>query len=262
MPRRGRRNPVDSLARVSSVSVVDVGRFVTDGFVKLGQGAPRAAADAARALLWRQIGLSPDDPGGWREPVTWASDLTGEGPFGEIISSPRLAAALDEVCGPRGWVPRGQLGMVPVRFPRLPGADDRGWHIDANVPQPDGSHRAGTRSRTMLLLTLLSAVGPDDAPTRIRAGSQRDAAAALGDRVLDPFAAGPLVDAASAGRPLAYATGQPGDMYLVHPLTVHAADEHRGTEPRFMAQTPVFLTEELSPAGDSPLAQAIAGRRQ
>jgi len=243
------------------VSVVDVERFVADGFVKLEQAAPRAAADAARDLLWQRIGLSPDDPDGWREPVIWASDLTAEGPFSEIIGSPRLARALDEVCGPGGWVPRGQLGMVPVRFPRLPGADDRGWHIDANVPQPDGSHRAGARSRTMLLLTLLSAVGPDDAPTRIRVGSHRDAAAALGGRDLDPFEAGPLVDAASAGRPLAYATGQPGDMYLVHPLTVHAADEHRGTEPRFMAQTPVFLAEELSPAGNSALARAIAGRR-
>ena len=55
-----------------------------------------------------------------------------------------------------------------------------------------------------------------------------------------------------------YATGHPGDMYLVHPLTVHAADEHRGREPRFMAQTPVFLTAPLSPDGDSPLARAIS----
>jgi len=50
-------------------------------------------------------------------------------------------------------------------------------------------------------------------------------------------------------------------MYLVHPLTVHAADEHRGSEPRFMAQTPVFLTEPVSPDGDNALARAIAAPR-
>jgi hypothetical protein len=241
------------------MGIVDAERFVAGGFVKLEEAAPRAAGDAARALLWQRAGLSPAEPAGWREPVVWGSDLTGEAPFGEIIGSPRLARALDEICGPGGWVPRGTLGMVPVRFPRLPGADDRGWHIDANVPQPSGNYLAGVRSQTVLLLTLLSDVGPADAPTRIRAGSQRDAAAALGDRLLDPFEAGPLVDAPSAHRAVSYAAGRPGDVYLVHPLAVHAADEHRGGEPRFMAQTPVFLAEPLTPGAGNALARAIAG---
>jgi Phytanoyl-CoA dioxygenase (PhyH) len=240
------------------VGIVDIERFVADGFVKLDGAAPREAGDAARAALWRQTGLSPQDPAGWRVPVVWVADLTGEGPFGELIRGPRLAGALDEICGAGGWVPRGTLGNVPVRFPRLPGADDRGWHIDSNVFQPDGTSRCGVRSQTMLVLTLLSDVGPDDAPTRIRIGSHRDAAAALDGQVLDPFEAGPLVDAASSHRRLGYATGRPGDMYLVHPLTVHAADEHRGREPRFMAQTPVFLTEPVTPEGGNALAQAIA----
>ena len=41
-----------------------------------------------------------------------------------------------------------------------------------------------------LLLTLLSDVGPDDAPTRIRAGSHHDVAGVLGVEELDPFEAG------------------------------------------------------------------------
>ncbi|MET7337136.1 phytanoyl-CoA dioxygenase family protein [Nonomuraea sp. NPDC005650] len=241
------------------MGVVDVDRFVADGFVKLEAAAPREVGDAARALLWRQTGLSPQDPATWKEPVVWASDLTGEGPLGELIRSPRLAGALDELCGAGGWGPRGSLGMVPIRFPRLPPADDRGWHVDASIVQPDGGYLCGGHPQTLLLLVLLSEVGPDDAPTRIRVGSHRDAAAALAGRVLDPFEAGPMVDAASSHRPTAYATGLPGDIYLVHPLTVHAADEHRGDEPRFMAQTPVFLTEPVTPAGSNALAQAIAG---
>ncbi|MEV4582712.1 phytanoyl-CoA dioxygenase family protein [Nonomuraea jabiensis] len=240
------------------MSIVDIDRFVADGFVKLEAASPREVGDAARALLWRQTGLSPQDPGAWKEPVVWAADLTGEGAFGELIRSPRLAEALDELCGAGGWVPRGSLGNVPIRFPHLPPADDRGWHIDANAAQPDGRYLCSGRPETMLLLVLLSEVGPDDAPTRIRVGSHRDAAAALAGRVMDPFEAGPLVDAASSHRPLAYATGRPGDIYLVHPFTVHAADEHRGDEPRFMAQAPVFLTEPVSPEGGNALAQAIS----
>ena len=45
-------------------------------------------------------------------------------------------------------------------------------------------------------------------------------------------------------RPLAWATGRAGDVYLCHPFIVHAATwPHRGNAPRFIAQPP------LSPVG-------------
>ena len=46
--------------------------------------------------------------------------------------------------------------------------------------------------------------------------------------------------AASAHRPLALATGSPGDVFLCHPFLVHAAQPHHGTRPRFMAQPPLM----------------------
>ncbi|SEH80555.1 Phytanoyl-CoA dioxygenase (PhyH) [Mycolicibacterium rutilum] len=216
--------------------------FATDGYLKIEQAAPRAVADAARAVLWRQLGLSPDAPESWTEPVRWAADMTGEGPFGELVRSPKLAAALDQICGVGGWTPRGSLGNIPVRFPVSRPAEDRGWHIDANTPLPDGSWAVTGRPHTVLLLTLLSEVGPDDAPTRIRVGSHRDVAQVLGPEPVELAEMGRLVDEASASRPVIYATGAPGDMYLLHPFTAHAADEHRGSTPRFMAQSPVMLT--------------------
>jgi Phytanoyl-CoA dioxygenase (PhyH) len=237
--------------------MVDLDAFTSDGYAKVEQAAPREVADSARALLWQQLGSSPDAPGEWSEPVMWASDMTGQGPFGELVRSPKLAAALDRICGAGGWLPRGALGTIPIRFPVSPPNDDRGWHVDANTPLPDGSWAVSGRPHTVLLLTLLSDVGIDDAPTRIRAGSHRDVAALLDDTVLQPTEAGPMVDEVSADRPVRYATGQPGDMYVVHPFTVHAADEHRGRTPRFMAQSPVMLTAPLEPASSSPLACAF-----
>jgi len=56
---------------------------------------------------------------------------------------------------------------------------------------------------------------------------------------------GPKVAAASADRPLAHATGRPGDVYLCHPFLVHAAQPHHGTHPRFMAQPPLYLDAPL-----------------
>ena len=70
-------------------------------------------------------------------------------------------------------------------------------------------------------------------------------------RVLEPFgtagaasqdlAAAGLVER-SAHRPEALATGPAGTVYLCHPFLVHAAQPHRGSTPRFLAQP------ELPPA--------------
>ncbi|BBY16046.1 phytanoyl-CoA dioxygenase family protein [Mycolicibacterium litorale] len=227
--------------------MVDVAAFDRDGFLRIDQPELRSAADAARAVLWEQIGLSPDDPASWTQPVVWASDMTGAGPFAELTGSVRLARVLDALCGAGGWEPRRALGNIPVRFPVRPPVDDRGWHIDMNTPLPDGGWAVSGRPHTLLLLTLLSDVGPDDAPTRIRRGSHHDVAAVLGTSPMDFVEAGAVVDRVSAGRPVVHATGSAGDMYVVDPLTVHAADEHRGRTPRFMAQAPVMLTAPLRP---------------
>jgi hypothetical protein len=234
--------------------MLDLDAFMADGYLKVHQAASRTAADAARAALWQQLGLSPDDPERWSAPVLWAADMTGEGPFGELVRSPALAAVLDQICGTGGWLPRGALGNIPVRFPVSPPDDDRGWHIDANTPQSDGSWAVTGRPHTVLLLTLLSEVGPSDAPTRIRAGSHRDVASVLGPDPVDMAEMGRMVDDASAQRPVVHATGAPGDTYVLHPFTVHAANEHRGRTPRFMAQSPVMHTTPLTPASSSSLA--------
>ncbi|GAA3565823.1 phytanoyl-CoA dioxygenase family protein [Nonomuraea rosea] len=261
--------------------VIDVDQFIADGFAKVEAVVPREVGDAARELLWRRIAPSPQDPSSWTQPVVWTADLTGEGPFGQIMAGDRLREALDLVAGPGGWVPRNSLGNIPVRFPRVPPADDRGWHIDASTPRSDGTWGVSARPHALLLLVLLSDVGPDDAPTRVRAGSQRDMAAALADpqtltgesqppggdtqaaggavpdgQVLDPMAIGTRFERIGADRPEALVTGRPGDVYVVHPFLVHAAQEHLGTEPRFMAQMPLFLTSPFDPAADTPLARA------
>ncbi|MFC4007007.1 hypothetical protein ACFOY2_07235 [Nonomuraea purpurea] len=123
------------------MSVVDVDRFAADGFVKLEAAVPREVGDQARALVWQQIGLSPDDPSGWKQPVVWAADLAGQGPFGEFIRSPLLHQALDEVAGPGGWVRSGSIGNMPIRFPGVaaPCRTDHGRDAAGRA----GAHRLG-----------------------------------------------------------------------------------------------------------------------
>ena len=54
------------------------------------------------------------------------------------------------------------------------------------------------------------------------------------------LALAPDLVAASDHRPLALATGSPGDVFLCHPFLVHAAQPHHGVRPRFMAQPPLM----------------------
>jgi hypothetical protein len=65
----------------------------------------------------------------------------------------------------------------------------------------------------------------------------------------------------SAGRPEVLATGEAGTVYLCHPFLVHAAQPHRGSEPRFMAQPPLGLKEPFQIHRDdgdySPAERAI-----
>ncbi|MFE0748825.1 phytanoyl-CoA dioxygenase family protein [Gordonia sp. NPDC058843] len=249
-PDRDRCDPATVID--SDASITDT--FIANGFIKIERPDLRLAADRARTGLWAQLGLPAADPESWSEPVRWASDMVGAGPFAALANSPELAETLDAICGVGGWTPRGALGNIPVRFPLPPTVDDRGWHIDANTPNDDGSWVVSRRSHTVLVLTLLSEVGPADAPTRIRVGSHHDAVHVLDDRGQSPFDVGPPLEEASRNRPIAYATGSPGDVYVVHPFTVHAADEHRGVTPRFMAQGPVMLTSPLSRDSAAPLA--------
>jgi hypothetical protein len=49
--------------------MLDLDAFIRDGYAKVEQPASRRVADAGRAILWRQLGLSPDDRDRWSEPV-------------------------------------------------------------------------------------------------------------------------------------------------------------------------------------------------
>jgi hypothetical protein len=58
-----------------------------------------------------------------------------------------------------------------------------------------------------------------------------------------------------------YATGKAGTVYLCHPFLIHSAQPHKGITPKFMAQPPLLLKNELSISGFdvsfSPVEQAI-----
>lgn len=242
----------------------DLDTFVESGFLPLREAFPRELAERGRDRLWRDLGCDPGDRRTWTRPIVRLGGYADE-PFVQAANTARLHAAYDQLAGRGRWqAPRG-LGTFPVRFPSLDDPGDAGWHADASFYGADGSMRINLRSRgrSLLMLFLFSDVGPDDAPTRIWAGSHLRVPAALqeaGEHGLDFIElAGRVFPGADAEIQLA--TGAAGDVFLCHPFLIHAAQPHHGSQPRFMAQPPLEPAEPLQlqrADGDySPVERAI-----
>lgn len=239
--------------------------FIDHGFVKIENAFSTDLAKQCRDELWADIGLSSDEPGSWIRPVVWVG-FKASLPFIEAANTPHLHKAYDQLVGVDRWLAPKGLGTFPIRFPSPKPLGDDGWHVDMSFgdDNPDFMEwRANVKSsgRTLLMLFLLSDVGPDDAPTKIRKGSHATIA-----RELLPYGdAGATLRQLSANGyastedcEVELATGEAGTVYLCHPFLVHAAQPPRGERPRFMAQPPLLPRGEFDPAlPPSPVQVAI-----
>ncbi|WP_245663007.1 phytanoyl-CoA dioxygenase family protein [Nocardia inohanensis] len=179
---------------------------------------------------------------------------------------PVLERAFDQLAGRGRWVRRSGIGPCAVRFPNPEPPDDDYWHFEGSyVPAGWAGHSLTnfrSRGRALLMLYLFTDVGERDAPTRIRVGSHRAVPARLlpyGDDGVDATRIGETgVLEATAGSPIAYATGHAGDVYLCHPFLIHAAQANHGETPRFLAQPALEPAGALDiEHGRSPVERAI-----
>lgn len=243
----------------------EVENFIKDGFIRIDNACDAQIAQAGRAELWAEMGLSPDAPQDWVHPVVRLG-FKSSPPFVAAANTPVLHRAYDQLVGKGRWLAPKGIGTFPIRFPAPTPPGDDGWHVDMSfgTENPDFMEwRANVTStgRALLMLFLFSDIGPDDAPTRIRKGSHMVIA-----RELLPYgAAGATLRqlsadgyASSAECEIALATGAAGTVYLCHPFIVHAAQPHRATQPRFMAQPPLLPKGAFDPAlPPSPVQTAI-----
>lgn len=254
----------------AALSEAQIHAFITDGFIRIDNAFPRELSDQGRTILWRDTGCDPDNPATWTKPVIRLGGYSDR-PFREAANTPLLHAAYDQLVGENRWVAPQGLGTFPVRFPSPDDPGDAGWHVDVSFGWQENPTdflawrvNVSSKDRALLMLFLFSDVGELDAPTRIRVGSHRDIARQLepaGEAGLSlrELAADGFAGTAHCREVLA--TGQAGTVYLCHPFLVHAAQPHRGTRPRFMAQPPLQPSKQISldrPDGAySPVETAI-----
>jgi hypothetical protein len=241
--------------------------FVRDGYIRLEHAFPAEIAAAGRAILWCDCGCDPEIKETWARPVIRLGNYAQE-PFREAANTPLLHGAFDELLGVGRWVPRDNLGAFPIRFPHADDPGDTGWHVDSSFPPDRGTAsyfdwrvNVYSKGRAILMLFLFSDVGEQDAPTRIRLGSHLAVAQILapaGEAGMSFMELAGKLEVATGDKHEALATGAAGTVYLCHPFLVHAAQPHRGTNPRFMAQPPLHSKAPFvlnRPDGDYSLVE-------
>lgn len=246
----------------------EIEQFITEGFVRIDNAFSSEVANAALDILWKDIPFERSDPNSWIEPVVRLGMYTQQ-PFIDSINTAELYAAFDQLIGERKWIPCRNVGSFPVRFPSDKQPNDTGKHVDAGFPGKDPTDffewrvNIKSKGRALLMLILYSDVSDNDAPTVIYKGSHIDVAKLLyqeDDLGLSFMElAGKLEELPK--REVVYATGKAGTVYLCHPFLVHSGQTHKGDAPKFMAQPPLLLRNELiienSAIGYTPVEQAI-----
>lgn len=231
----------------------DIQHFIDHGFIKIENAFSKTLADECRAILWKATGCDPNDRDTWTEPVIRIGELH-DPCFAQAANTTLLHEAFDKLVGPGNWLPKGTLGAFPIRFPSALPAPDTGWHVDGSFPGEnakgffDWRINVQSKGRGLLMLFLFSDVGENDAPTRIRAGSHLDVAKLLSGYGEDGLSFMELAAKLEhlPDRKEALATGKAGTVYLCHPFVVHAAQDHHGASPKFMAQPALHLRNDFN----------------
>lgn len=238
---------------MEKLTTEQIDSFINNGFVKIENAFSTEIAEDCRAILWKATQCDSGNPESWTQPVIRIGEL-GLEPFKKAANTNILHNAFDQLVGQGNWIPRHTLGSFPIRFPSKEQANDTGWHVDASFAGEDVNNyfewriNIHSKARGLLMLFLFSDVTEQDAPTVIKVGSHFDVAKILepeGEKGLSFMELAQRINAIPAKEEIV-ATGKAGTVYLCHPFIVHAAQNHYGTTPKFMAQPPLLTKNDFN----------------
>ena len=245
------------------LSTIEIKQFIEEGFLRIDNAFPVELAAEVRSILWRDMDAKVNDPSTWTKPVVRLG-MYSQPAFVKSANTPKLHAAYNQLVGTDKWIPVQRIGTFPVRFPSTDDPGDTGWHVDASFGDHPTNYlewRVNWRSknRGLLMLFLYSDISEDDAPTKIKVGSHLDVAGLLrphGERGMSVLEIAAQFSSLPERNEIT-ATGKAGTVYLCHPFLIHAAQPHRGKEPRFLAQPPLLLKKDLMQENETSIYSPV-----
>jgi hypothetical protein len=239
--------------------------FLARGYVVLHECFTREAARSLTDATFTRLGYDPDDPSTWREAVI---HMPAHRRVDVKAFAPRVWGAVCDLLGgeeriqqPYSW---GDGFIVNLRegaerpweppSPRTPG-----WHKDGDFFR----HFLDSPEQGLLTLVLWSDIQPRGGATFVAADSVPVVARFLAQHpegvLPNEFDHQALINQCNH---FVEATGQVGDVYLLHPYVLHAKSQNLLGIPRLITNPPVHLREPMSfnrpdPAEFSPVELAV-----
>ncbi|GAA3285811.1 phytanoyl-CoA dioxygenase family protein [Dactylosporangium vinaceum] len=261
------------------LSEADAEHFLTRGYIVVRNCFSRADAQEYTRTLWTRLGYDPQDPSTWAEPSV---HMPGHRTIDVATFAPKAWEAIcDLVGGPERIATTAPHQWNDGFIVNLGEGADRPW-ADAS-PQAPGWHKDGdffrhfldSPEQGLLTLVLWSDVQHRGGATFVAADSVAPVArflAAHPGGVYPPGVEPPpggsvpavfdYADLIAGCTEFVEATGEVGDVYLLHPFILHARAQNVLRAVRVITNPPVTLAEPMrfdraDPAEHSLVERAV-----
>lgn len=243
-----------------------VEQFLTLGFVVIRGAFSREQAAHWSRDVWTRLGYAPDDK------ATWAQHRIHMPTLNHVdvrTFAPRAYGAICELCGSEERLTTARWGDAFIvnlgdesheTTWEPPSASVPGWHKDGDFFR----HFLDSPEQGLLTIVLWSDVLPQGGATFIAADSVPVIARFL---AAHPEGVRPgefgFQDLVAQCSEFLEATGEAGDVYLIHPYLLHASSKNALRLPRLITNPPVHLKEPMCfnrPDGNYSLVEAAVLR--
>ncbi|MFG1710018.1 hypothetical protein ACFLIM_43315 [Nonomuraea sp. M3C6] len=235
-----------------------VEQFLDKGYVLLRECFTREAAEQYTGSIWDRLGYEADDPSTWALPSV---HMPAHQRIDIRTFAPKAWRAACELVGgaeristeqPYTWSDGFIVNLrQDADRPWQPASNESpGWHVDGNFFR----HYLDSPEQGLLTLVLWSDVEHQGGATFIATDSVGPVTRFLAEHPggllpsPDPDDDTPVIPYADLARQcteFVEATGQVGDVYLVHPFVLHAKSQNVLRRPRFITNSTLILAEPM-----------------
>jgi hypothetical protein len=242
------------------------------GLIKLAGLVPRRTCDEMAERLWAELtrkdGMRKGAPATWTVERPWQFKALSESGAFRAMATDAYRAVLDDLLGRDAWEPPKAWGQPLVCFPKAAGRWDvpfQSWHLDLPA---NPKHQTEQIGRLFLILAPLQ---PGGGGTLVATGSHRvvlrlaetagaqQASAMMrkrlkaehrwfGDLMSPPRDGedrlarfmGAATTVSGAPCRVEEMTGEPGDLWIMHPASLHAGSSNARDTPRLALAQSIY----------------------
>jgi hypothetical protein len=243
-------------SRCKQLTEEELGQFLEQGYIVVREVFSRAVAEQIIPLVWAKLDIARDDPSTWTGPRVMLRQVLNQRPIPKIHSR-RYVQAVADLCGRGRWYAHTGAGIWPILLPGFtpppwhPPSEDE-WHVEGNWFH----HRIDSAEQGLVCLQLFTDIEPGGGGTAVRVGSHRYTARILqqaGPNGLTEHELSRRAEAATRDLSVVEVIGSAGDIFLMHPFTVHASSSNTSGRVRIAANKPVHLYKPMNLMRRNPL---------